>query len=428
MAAKKKFSFKNLFSNNNFVLLFSVIAAIVLWMIITINESPDSENTISGINVSIPVENSVVSELGLSIIDDVSKYNASVTVTGPAYVVSAVTASDITVTASVSRITSSGTYALELRAAKQTSGVKGDFEISSISPSEITVTFDYIDTKEFEVVAQADGASAVKGLIAEPAVVSDSNNAKLTFKGPRSEISKINKVVALSKVNKELSKTETFLSELKIYDESGNELPLKNYTITAADGTQSPDIQISVPISKIKTVPIKAQFINYPAAYNNKAPAHSLSYSNIDIIGPAESIDSISSIMLESIDFFNISRNNQEFTVKPVIPDGIRSVDNIDSVNVKITGLDKYVIKTYTVSKLTVKDSAGNATLTRSIRNVKIIGPKSVLNNLPASSLYAEIDIVGKEKGVHTVAVTVKCQTSDLVWQVGTYTASVNIE
>lgn len=428
MAAKRPFSAGKLFDNNKFVLLFSVLAAIVFWMVITVNESPDSENTIAGVSVSIPTENSVVSELGLDVIDDVTAFKAAVNVTGPAYVVSTLGPEDVAVTASVSKVTASGTYELELRASKQNSKLSREFEISSVSPTTITVTFDYIDTKQFPVIAQAVGASAVEGLVAEDPVVSDSNNATLTFKGSRTNIEKISKVVASAEVNAVLSKTETFPGKLAIYDAQDNLLPAENYTITTADGLSAPDVQISVPISKMKTVPLKAQFVNVPAAFQSSAIGHTLSFASIDLIGPPETIDNISSVSLGEVDFDRISENNQRFEVAPILPDGVKSVDNITTVTVTITGLEKYTVRTYTVSNIVATSANGTVTLSRAIRNVKIFGPKSVLNAISSSDLYAEVDVSGKQAGEHTVSVRMKCKSSGEVWQVGTYTAAVTIK
>lgn len=427
MAEKKSFSIKTLFKNNNFVLLFSLIAAIIFWLVLTVTES-DSENTVAGITVSIPIENSVVSEMGLDVIGDTAGYQAAVTVKGPAYVVGTLTPNDIAVTASISGVTSAGSYELELRANKQAGNVNNEFEIVSISPSNIMVNFDYINTKQFVVMAQAKGASAVEGLVAENPVVSDSNYATLTFKGSRTNIEKIAKVVAVAEVNEVLSETKTFKSDLEIYDAENNKLPASNYTITAADGLAVSDVKISVPISKMKTVSVKAEFVNMPDAFKNSPIAHSLSYSSIDIIGPPKTIDNITSVSLSEINFDDISENNQQFEATLILPEGVKSVDNIETVAVTISGLNNYVVRTFTVSNLVVSSKNGSATLSRNIRNVKIFGPKSELDRISSDDLFAEVSIDDLQSGEHTVSARIKCKTSDKIWQVGSYTATVNVK
>ena len=427
MTVIKKISLGKLFDKKWFSVLISGIVAVVLWLVITVMESPDSENIIGGLKVSIPIENTVVSEMGMDIIGDPSIYTASVTVKGPAYVVSDLKSEDILVTASISNVTNSGVYSLELRAAKQASA-DGNFEIVSISPRTLNVEFDYIDTKQFEVVVQAIGHKAVKGLVSELPFVSDSNNAVLNFKGARSDIEKISKVVAVAEVNKTLSETETFKSELKVYDKDGNELNKDDFTITAADGVSAPDIQITVPIYKEKTVPIEAQFINAPKAFSTKNIAHTLEQKTVTISGPPEAVDNIASVKLSEIDFYQISGNNQKFETTLLLPEGVKNKDNIETVTVQIIGLDNYSVNTVTVSKLVSTNSSISAKLTRTIRNVKVIGPDSAFDNISSSDFYAEVNLDGLESGEHTVSVRIVCTASDRVWQIGTYTASVNIE
>lgn len=422
-----KLSIKKLFDNKKFCIILSTILAVAFWFVITVNESPDSENTIGGLSVSIPIEGSVVSEMGMDVIGDPAAYTASVTVKGPAYVVSDLSAKDILVTAAISNVTNAGTYSLDLRATKQ-AGADDNFEITSISPRSINVTFDYIETKQFSVTAQAIGYKAVSGLVAEQPFVSDGNNAVLNLKGSRTNIEKVAKVVALAEVDKTLSKTETFDGTLKIYDIKNKELPLENYTITTSDGLSAPNMQITVPIYKEKIVPVKAQFVNAPAYFASKTISHSLSTTTILISGPPETVDTITEIKLSEIDFDKITAKNQSFEAAIILPEGVKNKDNIETVTVKITGLDNYTTRTYTVSNLVVKSGGKTATLSRNIRNVKVFGPKSVLNGMSASKLYAEVDTAGLESGEHTVTARIKCKESGKVWQIGTYTATVNIK
>ena len=426
MAENKHISFRRLFENKKIAMIVSVVVAIALWFGVTIMESPDSENTIAGLSVAIPIENTVVSQMGMDIIGDPSVYTASVTVRGPAYVVSDLSGDDISVTASISNVTNSGTYSLELRANKQ-AGAEDNFEIISLSPKTINVEVDYIDTKQFEVTVHAIGHKAQNGLVAELPFISDSNNATLNVKGARTDIEKISKVLAVAEVNKTLSATDSFEGELKFLDVNGKELDLKNFTITSADGLSAPDIQITVPIYKEKVVPIVAQFINAPKALKNTMIPHHLEHASMLISGPPEAVDKINEIRLSEIDFRQISGNNQKFETTLILPEGVKNKDNIETVTVKIAGLEKYTVKSFGVKKLVIVNNSVSAKLSREIRNVKLMGPEKVLNKLNSSDLYAEVELEGLQSGEHTVSARIVCIGADNVWQVGTYTASVNI-
>lgn len=415
-----------LLENKNFVFLISLIASFLLWMVLTATATPQSENTISGIAVNIPTENSAVSELGLDIIGDIDVISAKVV--GPAYVVSSLSADDIVVTANLSNVTSAGKFTLDLRASKKSTNVSKDYEIASIYPSTVTVTFDYIDTKQFAVTAKAIGASAIEGLSAEDAIVANANTSVISIKGPRSEIEKIDKVVAAAEVNKVLDKTATFETELTLYDVNENALSLNNCTIFGADNQPVNKVEVTVPIFKHKNVPLVPEFVNTPADYKDKPIPYSLSDSSVLISGQPEVIDSVSQISLSSINFDDITNSNYTFEVTPVLPEGVKCVENIENITVTLASVQNYSLKTFDVSALNI--SAGNAktSLVRSIRNVKLMGPKAVMKELTSSALYAEVDTTGKETGQHTVTVRIKCRTSNSVWQVGTYTATIKIE
>lgn len=427
MAQKKRVSLGKILENKKIAMIISIVLAITIWFVITITQSPDSENTLVGLSVAIPIENSVVSEMGMDIIGDPSVYTASVTVRGPAYVVSDLSAEDIMVTASISNVTNSGTYSLELRATKQV-GADENFDIISLSPKTINVEFDYIDTKQFEVSVQAVGHKAEDGLMAELPFVSDSNNATLNVKGPRTDIEKISKVVAVAEVNKTLSATESFASELKFLDANGKEIDLKLFTITSADGVSAPDIKVTVPIYKEKIVPIVAQFANAPKVFATTAIPHHLEHASMLISGPPETIDKIKEIKLSEIDFSQISGNNQKFETTLILPEGVKNKDNIETVTVTVTGLEKYTVKTFGVKEIVIVDNKSvSAKLSREIRNVKIMGPENVLNKLNSSNLYAEVELDGLKSGEHTVSARIVCSSADNVWQIGSYTASVTI-
>lgn len=87
------------------------------------------------------------------------------------------------------------------------------------------------------------------------------------------------------------------------------------------------------------------------------------------------------------------------------------SETTLDIKNIRCTGLDDS-LKAKTDSK---------------IRNVKICGPKDVIENIKTSDLYAVIDLTDKSAGDHTVEVTVKSDVYKNIWQVGTYSTSVTL-
>lgn len=415
------FSFRDLLYNKNFTVPLSIVTAFVLWLVITINQNPDIDRTFTDIPLNITLENTYAAENNMEIIGDISTQRFTVTINGPSYVVSALKATDFYVYASAAAINSPGEYQLEVSGARNTA--VADYNIVSISPSTVKLYFDYIDTKEFNLVAKADGAAAVEGLVAETAVVSGIENDTVTIKGPRTVMNKIDTVVAYAEVNKVLSQSATYDAEIMLYDEDGNEVDKTNLTVSESA------VKVTVPISKRKTVPVVADFAKLPSGFAKSSISYTVDHESVEVIGTPEAIDKISQITLSAIDITSVSTASSSFDVSAKLPEGVRLLDKIDSFTVKINTAG-WAEKTFNVSsiKFTGLSSGLNAASDTVLRNVKICGPKAVVNKLKDTDLYATAELSGKAAGEHTVTVTISAYSSNSIWQVGSYTATVKIK
>lgn len=415
-----KFSLKKLLYNKRFTIPFSLIAAFVFWLVIMINQNPDIERTFTDIPVNINLDNTFASENNMEIIGDISSQKFTVTINGPSYVVSALQPKDFYVYASAAAINAPGEYQLEVSGGKNTA--VSDYEFMSISPSVVNVYFDYVDTKEFTIKARAEGASAVEGLIAETAVVSGTESDTVTIKGPRTVINTISTVEAYAVVNKTLSESTTYDAEIRLYDENGGAVDMTNLTLSESA------VKVTVPISKKKTVPVIADFTNLPSGFSKSSISYSVNHDSVTVIGTPDAIDKITQVTLTAIDITSVSVSSNKFDMAAKLPDGVRLLDTIEDFTVTID-TSGYSEKTFTVSNVRFKGlSAGlNATSDTAIKNVKICGPKSVISKLNDGMLYAEVDLSDKAAGEHTVLVTVRSDSYNDIWQVGSYSTTVKI-
>ena len=356
-------------------------------------------------------------DLGLDIISSSSE-TASVKISGPSYVIASLSSSNISVSASVASVTEAGEYELSLSATCiGDSGVK----VLSVSPSKITTVFDYVDTKLYNLEVEAVGAAAVPGLIVDTPAVSTSSDSTINITGARTELEKISRVVAVAEVNKQLKTTTSYDADICIYDADGKKLDNSHYTLSVNS------VKITVPILKQKTVPLNVTFSNKPKAYSNKDIAYTTNVSKVTILGPESSIDTIESISLSAIDFNNISLKNNSFDVAPILPNGIKLAENIETVTVKIN-TSGFSEGTYSVSEFDFKADEGLKVTSSTIRNVKMCGPSSSIRKIKSSALYAVADLSTKTEGVYTVPVRIYAKNYDNVWQVGTYEAVVTVK
>lgn len=415
------FSLRKLLYNKRFTIPFSVITAFALWLIIMINQNPERERTFTDIPVNINLDNTFAAENKMEIIGDISEQRFTVTINGPSYVVSALKSSDFYVYASAAAINAPGEYQLEVSGAKNTA--VSDYEIVSITPSTVSVNFDYVDTKEFTVRAKAEGASAVEGLVAETAVVSGTESDTITIKGPRTVMNRISTVVAYAAVNQTLSESTSYDAEIQLYDENGERIDMTYLTLSETA------VKVTVPISKKKTVPVVADFTNIPSGFSKSSIVYSVNHDAVTVIGTPEAIDKITQVTLSPIDITAVSTSANRFDVSAKLPEGVRLLDSIEHFTVTID-TSGYAEKTFTVSVIKPfgLSSGLKATVTDDvIRNVKICGPKAVISKLKDSSLYAEADLSDKAAGEHTVLVTIKSDSYNNIWQVGSYSTTVKI-
>lgn len=413
------FSIKDLFYNRKFAVSFSVVVAFIFWLIITIDQNPEREQTFNNIPVSVSVAGTVLEDLGIDVISNEQEIKASVRVNGPSYIVSGLKSEDIVVTASISHIVRPGTYVIDLVATKNSN--KSGYNFISVSPSTVTLSFDYIDTKQFPVIAQAEGVSAVKGLIAENPIASSNEDSTITVKGPRTTINKISKVLANVSETVVLDATKSFSGNIQLYDAYHNLIDTTGLTLS------KDKVNVSVPIFK------KANVSIIPVISN--APSNALSFlqytldcdSTVAIKGPPDTINTLQSVTLSAININDISLKNYRFNVNPILPDGVKFVENIDSVNVSFD-MSKYVEKTITVSNIKALDLPyGLNASCSSIKNVKVCVPKSKASSVTSADFTATIDLTGKNAGEYSVASTISTDL-DGVWVIGTYNVSVDIK
>lgn len=429
---------RKLFDNKKFAISFSIILSVIIWFVATVNRNPERNRTFTNMKVGISLEGTVVQEMGLGIVSDYAAQNFSITVNGPNYIVSSLRAEDLTLTASVTSVNAAGKYTLDVVGAAD-SKITG-YDIVSIEPSTIEVSFDYIDTKEFTVIPNLIGVSAVEGLVAESPVVSNTEENTVTIKGPRSVINNIGYVFVTATVNEKLSVTQTFDTDLILYDKDGNTL----YTygsdgkIYDSDGDEiannfltlsKTSIKVTQPISKRATFKVKAAFSNMPEGMTISDLPFNIDHPTVSVIGTPDVVEKMTEVVLSTIDFKTVSNTSNSFEVSAVLPDGVKLVENIDVFIVTID-TSAYTVRTFEVSEVRfVNLKTGlNAKSDGSIKNVKICGPKKVVNSLKANDLYAEASLENKSTGGYNVKVTIKSDKYNTFWQLGDYSATVTIK
>ncbi len=428
---------RKLLYSKRFTITLSVLLSFIIWLSVIIKQNPVRNQVFTGIPVSIPIENTVLSDMGIGIVSDITSQTFTVTISGPNYVVSSIKPEDFILSVPLTDVTTAGTYTLDI--VGNSNSDKSGYTFASISPSTIDVTFDYIDTKEYTVEPKVVGVKATEGLVAGTPALADTQNSTITIKGPRTVVDKIGTVNAVATTDTTLDKTATFDADIVICDKDGVVIyrygvdgkiyDSKDELVEASPLTLSfTSVKVSQPVLKKTSLKILPVFSNLPSGMSNSDIKYTLSHTTVNAIGTPEVIEKLSEISLSAIDFRGISTTTNSFEVSAVLPDGVKLTDNIEFFTVKINTAG-YSERIFTVSDFKLSGLAQGLTVksTAKIRNVKLCGPNNIMRSITADELFGVVDLTDKVAGEYTVDVVIKSDKNNKFWQVGNYTTNTKI-
>lgn len=419
---KKKQRISDLFYNNRFLLIFSVVVAAVFWLVVVVELGVEVENTVK--NVPVVVDYAKVEEnLGLKPFGETS-FTVDVTVSGKKYIVeSADMLDDLVVTANTSYVNSAGNSSLKLEISSKNTNPA--YDIIRYSADEITVYFDYPGDKEFVVIPEFefDGNPVAEGYHIGDYIFPESDTVRIT--GPETEVNKISKVVAKAKVGGELKQNETVDAELVALAD-GDET-VRNITFSRKSGK----IRITLPVYKIAAMPVTCSFINKPSDYVDNPPfTVSISPASAEFGIPEKKLDGLAEFEIISIDYSRIKEGINTFVVKSSeIASGI-VVDGTEEfvITVNVHGMTSGKVGAPQNISFVNEPTDANVELVKlDFNEITVIGPAASVEEMTADSITVTADLSGvaaDAKGNVTVPVMIK---DDDCWSYGEYTATVLI-
>ena len=417
MKNKKKFS--ELLHNDKLMLAFSFVAAIIIWLGVVINVSPEMTTTIQ--NVKVTIDNTVPSQFGLEVFGD-NEFYVDVTVKGKKYQISSLKPEDIKILAQTNNVDSAGIRTLLLKS-DQTFG-SDNYTVTSISHKSIDVYFDVPKTVQ---------------LVIEPDVISDDNvnivedgyktgeinlsETAVNVTGPSTEVNRIVKAVARLNLEKALSSNKSADVNVLLLDENGK----SNFNYVTTDIEK---VVLTIPVLRVKEVNTTLLFKNAPDEYVLNPLKYTVSpskdYFNISV----DEYEKTTEFSVCTIDFKSISPSNYVFEfLRTDLPVSDESDTEKFVVKLDVTGLsqDYFVfpsnkVKVNNPENISYKISGLN-------KSIVVVGSEKALESITESDITVEIDIsdinitAGQTTSV-PANVTVK---STNCWVYGTYTVEVSL-
>lgn len=290
---KKKRNLGDLFYNNRFLLVFSVCVAVIIWIIVAVEFSPETKVTIKNVPIRVVAA-------GLDEDSDLQPYGADnltadITIVGKRYIVEDdKIVNDLEVIANTGYVNSSGVHRLTVDVGSIST--RPQYEIVDCSVKEIEVMYDKEITKSFvvePVLTAETGKLAADGYFA---IVPSPATVKVV--GPQSEVGLIEKVRAESVVKGDFvssAHTTAVLGYVTVNDTAPQYCKIQNPDKNIANG------QITVQYHVYKESDI--------------TPALRLTYDGVPL-GEEE-------MQYYGIDIFEITPEDAVFGIK----DGIEPID-----------------------------------------------------------------------------------------------------
>lgn len=410
---------KRLFNNSLTLKIISVLIAFVAWLIVIENVDRESYATFRDISIDMTNVEESISTLGLnSVIPDVELANVSVN--GVMYAVGNLTKDDISVAPDVSKVTGAGVYELPL--VGTILNANGEVQISSVTPSRITVRFDTLHSKTLAIESSLNGLKSEVGYLIQDELV---NPAQVTVTGPEAEVNRINRCEIRTEVSEKLSETYSKKSAIVLLDKNGTEIVSDNLTMDVTEAT------VTIPVLKIREIPVELQFINVPDHFPLDELNFSLSSEAISVAGIEASIDKYASILLDHIDFKQMGLGST-YAFPVQLQTGFRNVENIQSVQVTLDGegLSSRKMDLENVHVINVPLGYKAEPLAETLSGVELIGDTALLEALTADDIVCEVDMKSSSEiaeGQILMPVKVYDPMGRLIWAKGNYEVVVSI-
>ncbi len=412
-----------LFYNNHFVMVFSLVAALVLWFIMSLTNTTERPLEINDVPIEITLSPAAQEE-NLKVFEQ-SDTTATVSVSGSSIIVNRLKASDMKAVATLyptSASTSSGgmmEYTLTLDPQKVTNELT-DYQLVSVYPKQVTVLVDKYKETVVPIETDVQYVRNDQYYYNTPSLSVDS----VTISGPESSVDKVSRVTAEYTTDEVLTSTKVFTCDLTAYDENGQKIDDKylEYSVKQAD--------VTISVFPIEEMDLEPGGINMPSQFSStrmKADP-----SSIRVAGPEDALNNLTSLSLDPVDFSEVNLDNTTFTRTVSLPTGFLNIQNIWDVEVAID-LDGYTQKKLSLSSSNVvvknKSSGQNAEVLTKSLSVQVVGPEAQVSKLASEDLYATLDMSTQTNGSGTMDMPVTISFTDApgCWAYGKYTVSVQV-
>ncbi|MCI7767409.1 MAG: CdaR family protein [Oscillospiraceae bacterium] len=410
---KRKDAFIRLIKEDGPLKIFSILSAAAIWAVVSISVYPTMESVYYNVPVEISLENTYAEANQLSVMSS-SDETVTVKLKGNRSQIGEIKAEDLTASVDVSNVMLPKNYNLSMKieCAKKT-----EFEVVSIEPETVSVSFDKIITKELSITPLLENVRIAPGYMSGDPVV---NPSSVMVTGPQDMVNSITKVCARVSPEKELDSTYEFTTD---------ELVLYNNNAVISDDSKllsfdKSAFAIQIPVFVRQTLPLEVNIINAPEKFDLDYFREQLVFSvgEIDIAAPNDKIKELKSLNIGTINMREVDVGSVfEFKAENFLPDGYENLTQIDTVTVTCPseGIKKKAIAIKGKDIQFVNRPAQyEFESVSSGMTLFVVGDEEQISSITREDITAQIDLIDfdMQEGDHKMSVGFIISSYDKVW------------
>jgi len=316
---------KDIFKTNWFLVVISILSAIIIWIYVVYQVNPMYETTIRNVPVNFTKQSKEFSSGKLALLSTSSE-TVDIKIRGKRSTVSKINRNSINCNVNMSEITSEGAYTLPFGINFNVDGI----EVLSKAPYNITINVDDVITKELDINIDTTGTPA-EGFIAESV---EYTPLKIRLTGAQTIVKKVKDAKILVDL-KNATDTVSGRYKVKLYDKNGQEFEderiKKNITYTELKYNifQTKDTEISATLSSDKNS--RGQIVK----------VDKIKPASLTVIGDKRELLNIDKILTEEINVRYI-KDGDTITVKiEDLPENTRLEKEVTEVEVTFKVVDE---------------------------------------------------------------------------------------
>ena len=390
---------KNLFLKNLSIKIVALLFATILWGIVLTVQNPSRTKVLQNVPISFKGEYDLQARDLIVRGDPLEGLEGvSVRVSTPITNYMNLSVDHVTASVSLDNVTSPGIWTLPVNPSVSL-GIT-DTRAEGVSPEKITVEIDTLMTKMVPVEAYYEG-TLPDGYWAATAELSMSN---VSVRGPKQDVERVTRAICKIQMT---DRTQSYNDAVTVVllDEDGNEMDSSLFL------GNLPSVTVKMTVYPKKTVPVDVTGSllgadNLPANYELYAAI--ATPATLDIVGDAQSLEKVGSLMLTGLDVAGARESIHE-KLAVLVPEGVTLLGSSTEVEVFADIREKTSKKSFEAVPIVTTGLAKGlkATLSRDTTDISVEGRISLVDLLERNDVEAFVDLKGLKEGTYDLYVSV---------------------